>query len=94
MKDIQKLNLKDMLHLVHSEMTRIKNLKCPADKKMVDEHIKKLENLTERTIRIETAAYVTIALITIFGIIVGFLEYKSKKLETGKSIEQQIAGQK
>ncbi|HCE43890.1 MAG TPA: hypothetical protein DET40_10115 [Lentisphaeria bacterium] len=92
-KDIQKHNLKDMLKLVHVEMKRIQNLKCPADLEMVKKHSETLENLQDRTARIEAAAYTTIALITAFGIVLGFIEYSSRKAEKDKPAQEQIIAQ-
>ena len=85
--DIKKINLKDMLHLVHGEMKRIQNLKCPADIEMVKEHTKTLEYLKTETIKIKTAAYTTVVLVTLFGVIVGII---FGVIEYGKKNESKI----
>ena len=78
--NIAKLNMKAMMRVLHGEMKRIQGLKCPADVRMVEDHSKKLESLNNRTIRIEAMAVATVALVTLFGIIVGCIQYSNYKL--------------
>ncbi|HCE46158.1 MAG TPA: hypothetical protein DET40_21650 [Lentisphaeria bacterium] len=92
-KDIKKINLKDMLHLVHGEMKRIQSIRCPADIDMVKKHSETLDDLKDRTARIETAGYVTIVLITLFGVIIGMIEYSNSKAEKDKPAQEQIIAQ-
>lgn len=62
-------------------------LPCRVDTQTYTEHCKTLDSLKTRTIRIEAMAATTIVLITIFGILIGMLEY-SKKKEAQESSEK------
>lgn len=65
-----------------------KKIKCGATPELVKEHTNTLKELDKRTIRIEASAYTTIALITLFGIIVAFIEYGKKQEQKREYIEK------
>jgi hypothetical protein len=99
MKNIEKTNLKDMLHInyklsekLEKEMKRIQGIKCPADIDMVKDHSKTLKDLDKRTIRIEAGIAVAVFLIMALGGWEYFKDRKNKEADTQSRVIEQIAG--